>query len=217
MDTSSKNVPDSSATSDTGKASSLSKRRTSGVIIEDEAETEASTSHDASTRPSAASRPSNTTSKSNKSAKTTSSSSKEHITWHYSLTSPEYWEHYHHFEIPGRPFRVRLLSAMVSNLLFSDGIPHFFAQSAVTRELFNLIVELHPSTKSASIEENVKRKHSLAIIYKALCAHCLSRTSSSQAREGQDRVPPRLQESNGWSRPQCTSESVLRPFRPYGL
>jgi hypothetical protein len=41
----------------------------------------------------------------------------------------------------------------------SDGVPHFFKRCAVTRELFNMIIELRPSLTSGGLSEHVKRKH----------------------------------------------------------
>ena len=40
----------------------------------------------------------------------------------------------------------------------SDGVPHFFKRCAVTRELFNMIIELHPLLTSGGLSEHVKRE-----------------------------------------------------------
>ena len=38
------------------------------------------------------------------------------------------------------------------------GIPYFFKRCAVSRELFDLIVELRPSVTAGGLSENIKRK-----------------------------------------------------------
>jgi hypothetical protein len=49
--------------------------------------------------------------------------------------------------------------------LSSDGVPHFFfKRCAVTRDLFNMIIELRPSLTSGGLSEHVKRKLSLMSI-----------------------------------------------------
>lgn len=46
----------------------------------------------------------------------------------------------------------------------SDGVPHFFKRCAVTRELFDMIVELRPSLTSGGLSVHVKRKLSQMFI-----------------------------------------------------
>lgn len=48
---------------------------------------------------------------------------------------------------------------MPKNQLITAGVPHFFQRSAVTRELYDLIVEHRPSSTSAGLAEHIKRMH----------------------------------------------------------
>ena len=49
--------------------------------------------------------------------------------------------------------------------VLAGGIPIFFSRSAVTRDLFDLIVELRPHTTSGRVAETVKRKsHARAML-----------------------------------------------------
>jgi hypothetical protein len=42
--------------------------------------------------------------------------------------------------------------------LYTGGIPRFFKRCAVTRELYDLIIELRPSMTSAGLAEHFKRE-----------------------------------------------------------
>ncbi|TFY51214.1 hypothetical protein EVG20_g11108 [Dentipellis fragilis] len=61
---------------------------------------------------------------------------------HYALTNPEFWAKRHHWEIP-------------------MGIPYFLKRCALTRELFDLIVEMRPGGTSAGIVQHIKQLHLL--------------------------------------------------------
>lgn len=41
---------------------------------------------------------------------------------------------------------------------FPGSIPHFLKRAAVTHELYDLIVELRPSSTSAGLSEHIKRE-----------------------------------------------------------
>ncbi|GBE82885.1 hypothetical protein SCP_0412720 [Sparassis crispa] len=60
----------------------------------------------------------------------------------FTTTSHLFWQRRDHWEIP-------------------SSIPYFLRRCAVTRELFDLIVELRPSTTSAGLAENVRQLHLL--------------------------------------------------------
>ncbi|KAA1478099.1 hypothetical protein DENSPDRAFT_885629 [Dentipellis sp. KUC8613] len=62
--------------------------------------------------------------------------------YHYALTNPEFWAKWHHWEIP-------------------MGIPYFLKRCALTRELFDLIMEMRPAGTSAGIAEHIKQLHLL--------------------------------------------------------
>jgi hypothetical protein len=51
-----------------------------------------------------------------------------------------------------------------TNLLFKGGVPYFLHCSGVTRELFDLIVELRPSTRAGRPADNVKRTLSFHLL-----------------------------------------------------
>ncbi|KAK7012718.1 hypothetical protein R3P38DRAFT_2549502 [Favolaschia claudopus] len=57
-------------------------------------------------------------------------------------TNQVFWKNWEHWEIP-------------------RGIPYFTSRSAVTRELFDIIVEFRPSTTSGGLAENIKQLHLL--------------------------------------------------------
>ncbi|GBE81445.1 hypothetical protein SCP_0311740 [Sparassis crispa] len=60
----------------------------------------------------------------------------------FSTTSPLFWEKREHWEIPA-------------------GIPICLRRCAITRDLFDLVVELRPSTTAAGLAENIKQLHLL--------------------------------------------------------
>ncbi|KAI5982858.1 hypothetical protein EDD15DRAFT_2109821, partial [Pisolithus albus] len=60
----------------------------------------------------------------------------------FAMTSMAYWQNWEHWKIP-------------------RGIPIFFHRCALTRELFDLIIELQPSSTSGAIAEQIKQLHLL--------------------------------------------------------
>ncbi|CAK5283262.1 unnamed protein product [Mycena citricolor] len=60
----------------------------------------------------------------------------------FSSTNKIFWKNWEHWKIP-------------------RGIPHFFTRCAVTRELYDVIIELRPSTTSNGLGENIKQLHLL--------------------------------------------------------
>jgi hypothetical protein len=42
--------------------------------------------------------------------------------------------------------------------IVTGGIPHFFQRCALTRDLFDLVVELRPTSSSAALAENIRRE-----------------------------------------------------------
>jgi hypothetical protein len=53
--------------------------------------------------------------------------------------------------------RFPLLSNTSPLIFFAGGIPYFLYRSALTRELYDFIVELRPSTTSGKLADNIKR------------------------------------------------------------
>lgn len=76
----------------------------------------------------------------------------------FSTTNPKFWEFWDHWKIPRKYSHtvIRNRSHVLTYQL--GGIPYFFKRCAVTRELFDLIIEFRLSTTSGGLEENVKRK-----------------------------------------------------------
>ncbi|KAK6984837.1 hypothetical protein R3P38DRAFT_2575379, partial [Favolaschia claudopus] len=66
----------------------------------------------------------------------------ERLGYSFATTNPKFWAKRQHWEIP-------------------RGVPIFFHRCALTRELFDLIVELRPSTTSGKLAENIKQLHLL--------------------------------------------------------
>ncbi|KAJ7037697.1 hypothetical protein C8F04DRAFT_1328715 [Mycena alexandri] len=66
----------------------------------------------------------------------------EKLGYSFATTNTKFWNDWQHWEIP-------------------RGVPHFNHRCALTRELFDLIVELRPSTTSGKIAENIKQLHLL--------------------------------------------------------
>ncbi|KAK6969492.1 hypothetical protein R3P38DRAFT_3500892 [Favolaschia claudopus] len=66
----------------------------------------------------------------------------EKLGYSFATTNPKFWARRQHWEIP-------------------RGVPIFFHRCALTRELFDLIVELRPSTTSGKLAENIKQLHLL--------------------------------------------------------
>ncbi|KAJ7606467.1 hypothetical protein DFH06DRAFT_1348008 [Mycena polygramma] len=66
----------------------------------------------------------------------------ERLGYSFATTNTKFWDAWKHWEIP-------------------RGIPYFFYRCALTRDLFDLIVEIRPSTTSGKLAENIKQLHLL--------------------------------------------------------
>ncbi|KAJ6460701.1 hypothetical protein C8R47DRAFT_1226202 [Mycena vitilis] len=66
----------------------------------------------------------------------------EKLIYSFATTNTKFWDAWQHWEIP-------------------RGIPYFFYRCALTRDLFDLIVEIRPSTTSGKLAENIKQLHLL--------------------------------------------------------
>ncbi|THH15644.1 hypothetical protein EW146_g4880 [Bondarzewia mesenterica] len=67
----------------------------------------------------------------------------------FATMNPVFWKRWEFWELP------RMYSTSIGN------IPIFFARSGLTRELFDLIIELRPSMTSSGLAENIKQLHLL--------------------------------------------------------
>jgi hypothetical protein len=78
----------------------------------------------------------------------------------FALTSNVFWKGWKHWEIPRK--LTWLISARklqhLPTLGHVGGIPIFYRRCGLTRELFDLLVELRPSTTSAGLAEHVRRE-----------------------------------------------------------
>lgn len=77
----------------------------------------------------------------------------------WATTNVLFWERKEHWELPSTcssSCAPRRLSR--THWAQSDGAPIFLKRCALTSELFNLVVELRPSTTAAGLSENFKRK-----------------------------------------------------------
>lgn len=92
----------------------------------------------------------------------------------FSTTSLEFWKKWELWNIPSTFFS--LSGPYTVTEIFVAQIPVFFAHSAVTRELFDLLIEFRPSLTSAGLAEHIKRKlmsttmpavYSLTVIFRA--------------------------------------------------
>ncbi|KAG1764261.1 hypothetical protein EV702DRAFT_982169 [Suillus placidus] len=75
----------------------------------------------------------------------------------FATTSAMYWKGWEHWRIPCESH-----AQVVSDLTYSaaaGGLPIFFYRCALTRDLFDLLVELRPLSTSAGLEERVRREY----------------------------------------------------------
>lgn len=80
----------------------------------------------------------------------------------FATTSCVFWEKWEHWKIPSTSFALLNKISLRAFYDLSGSIPYFLKRSAVTHELFDLIIELRPSSTSAGLAENLKRTlHSL--------------------------------------------------------
>lgn len=70
-------------------------------------------------------------------------------------TNPFFWEKWEYWRIPRESWFILLNVTLPKTL---GTIPIFNKRSAVTQELYNLIIELRPSLTSAGLAEHIKRK-----------------------------------------------------------
>ncbi len=75
----------------------------------------------------------------------------------FATSSVGFWQKWEFWAIP----RVYLILIACIPVLthFAGGIPIFFSRSGLTRELFDLIVELRPTSTSGGLSEHIKRKY----------------------------------------------------------
>ncbi|KAJ7077700.1 hypothetical protein B0H15DRAFT_954994 [Mycena belliarum] len=66
----------------------------------------------------------------------------EKLGYSFATTNTKFWSRREHWEIP-------------------RGVPYFFYRCSLTRELFDLITEVRPSTTSGKLSENIKQLHLL--------------------------------------------------------
>lgn len=74
----------------------------------------------------------------------------------FATTNPDFWRGWSHWSIPGELDMFLLLVAK-SHCLGGD-IPIFFYRCAVTRELFDVLVELRPLSTAGTLAENIRRE-----------------------------------------------------------
>ena len=79
----------------------------------------------------------------------------------FATTNPLFWENWETYLIPSKSSSFRVI-VNVAEFTPSTigGIPIFFKRCSVTRELFDLIVELRLTMTSAGLAENIRRKSS---------------------------------------------------------
>jgi hypothetical protein len=79
----------------------------------------------------------------------------------FATTNPIFWKNWEHWAIPCESITLiptKLLRILTMNTMqFAAGVPYFFKRCAVTHELFNMIIEICPSSTSMGLAENIKR------------------------------------------------------------
>src|SRR5215471_15940914 len=101
-----------------------------------------------------------------------------------------------------QPFRPHSV-ALTDDLL--DGMPHFFKRCAVTRDLFNLIIEFRPSLTSGGLSEHIKRELRF-LDTRNNETHQEYRTPSSRISQTSPRIPELLQINPGWPLRSSTAQ-----------
>jgi acetoacetate decarboxylase len=76
-------------------------------------------------------------------------------TYCFATTNVSFWAKREAWEIPRR---LCTIYTTTDSHTFIGEIPYFLKRCAITRELYDLIVELRPSSTSAGLAENIKRK-----------------------------------------------------------
>ncbi|KAJ6502910.1 hypothetical protein C8R47DRAFT_1251855 [Mycena vitilis] len=82
----------------------------------------------------------------------------EKMGYSFATTNTKFWTNWQHWAIPRSLFASEL---NVQLIYPAGGIPYFFYRCALTRDLFDTIVELRPSTTSGKLAENFKQLHLL--------------------------------------------------------
>jgi hypothetical protein len=77
-------------------------------------------------------------------------------TYCFATTNPNFWTHLEHWKMP-RKWEFEEIKSGNSCTVAGD-VPHFLTRCAVTRELFDLIIEIRPTTTSTGLAENIQRK-----------------------------------------------------------
>ena len=96
----------------------------------------------------------------------------------WATTNREYWSGVPHWQVPCacRTF-VACLSARPLTRRFSSadpvGIPHFLKKCALSRDLFDIIIEMRPSVPSATLQNHIRR----------MSAHLLHQLLSPPSRD----------------------------------
>ena len=73
-----------------------------------------------------------------------------------STMNATFWEKWEHWEMP-RTFKIS--TKLTITYHFLGGIPYFLKRCAVTRELFDLVIEMRPSMTAKGLSEHIKREH----------------------------------------------------------
>lgn len=77
----------------------------------------------------------------------------------WATTNALFWERKEHWELPSTcPSSCAPWMLSIIGWVRLDGVPIFFKRCALTADLFNLVIELRPSTTAAGLSENFKRK-----------------------------------------------------------
>lgn len=121
----------------------------------------------------------------------------------FAATSFNFWKHKEHWEIPRELWILQFkactnLPLQSSTHYSTGGIPHFTASGALTRDLYNMIIELRPSTTSAGLAERIKRQYYLFFKLSSNAVSdpsSLRRTSLTRIPRKEARVPSLLRSS----------------------
>ena len=72
-------------------------------------------------------------------------------------TNPIFWENWETWAIPSESSLPQMTVGVSAHVRIPGGIPIFFKRCSVTRDLFDLIVELRLTMTSAGLAENIRR------------------------------------------------------------
>jgi hypothetical protein len=76
--------------------------------------------------------------------------------WLLCNDEPDILEDWEHWEIPSKSAMIFACAQTITSV--PGGIPYFFSCCAVSRDLFDLIIELRPSSTPGGLAENIKRE-----------------------------------------------------------